>query len=85
MDILEDLWNGKICPIEQVNDCHDEYRNLVALLARNEEKLLFAASPQQREDYQRIKDLWEEMGRIAECDAFAKGFRLAVRLVAASF
>ncbi len=84
MEILKDLWYGQICPMED-SDCRDpSYRELAELCDRNEAKLLHTLSQTQQEDFQKVKDVWEEMGSAAECTAFITGFRLAVQIMAAS-
>ncbi len=40
MNILEELWNGNLCPISQEYHRRDDYRGLVLLYERNEIKLL---------------------------------------------
>ncbi len=83
MDILEALWYGRVCPISQTDHRDDEYQNLVELLERNERKLLSVCNQEQQDDLQKMKELWEEMERISECRAFAKGFCLAAQLMVA--
>ncbi len=84
MQILEDLWYGRICPIENRNERDDAYQELVDLLERNKKKLLPTLNQTQQEDLQKMQDLWEEMNRASECSAFITGFRLAVQLITAS-
>ncbi len=84
MNILEALWNGELCPISQDHYRTDDYRDLVRLYARNEEKLLPTLNSAQREDLQKMQDLVEEQRNIAECSAFITGFRLAVQLMSAA-
>ncbi len=84
MSILEDLWYGQLCPISDT-DCRDgEYRHLITLWENNEKKLLATLSQQQREEFEKLKDLWDEMDRMSQCAAFVTGFRLAVQIMAAS-
>ncbi len=84
MNILEELWNGELCPAAREQFRTEAYRELVRLYHRNEEKLLPTLNDAQKEDLQKMGDLAEEMRGIAECNAFITGFRLAVRLMAAS-
>ncbi len=84
MQILEELWYGQIRPISQTDYRDKEYRELIDLLAHIEERLLPTLDQEQQENLQKAKDLWEEMNQISECAAFISGFRLAVRLMAAS-
>ncbi len=84
MHILEELWNGNLCPISQDDYRTDDYRNLLLLYQRNEEKLLTTLNDTQKEYIQKQQDLIDEMRNITECNAFISGFRLAVQLMAAS-
>ncbi len=84
MNILEELWNGSLCQISQNEYRTDEYQDLAVLFERNENNLLHTLNDSQKEDLQKLQDVIEEMRSIAECSAFITGFRLAVRLMAAS-
>ncbi len=84
MNILEELWNGNLCPISQELYHGEDYRHLVHLYERNENKLLPTLNDSQKEDLQKMEALIEEMRNIAECSAFMTGFRLAVQLMSAS-
>ncbi len=84
MNILEELWNGDICPICWDGYRCEDYRDLVRLYERNEEKLLPTLQDSQRDSLQKMQDLVEEMRNIAECSAFISGFRLGIQLMAAS-
>ncbi len=84
MNILEELWNGELCPVAREQFRTEAYRELVRLYQRNEEKLLPTLNDAQKEDLQKMVDLAEKMRGIAECNAFITGFRLAVRLMVAS-
>ncbi len=70
MDILEALWNGRICPAAKLNYRQEEYYELMDLFARNEKNLLSTLDREQQEDLQKMKALWEEMDGITECAAF---------------
>ncbi len=84
MSILEDLWNGEICPIASGDYGTAEYHELGGLLERNQKKLLPTLDPEQQEALQKIEDIWEDMERISQCSAFITGFRLAVQIMTAS-
>ncbi len=84
MNILEELWYGLICPIQNEDYETEEFRELENLFRRNEGDLLPTLNEKQKVSLQNMKDQWEDMTRIAECAAFINGFRLAVKLMAAS-
>ncbi len=84
MNILEELWYGRISPIRNEDYCTQEYRELENLFQRNEGDLLRTLNENQKRSLQNMKEQWEEMESIVECAAFINGFRLAVQLIAAS-
>ncbi len=85
MHILEELWNGNIQPADRTIYRAEEYRELVRLYERNENRLLATLNDGQKEDLQKTKDLTEEMQGICECGAFIVGFQLAGQLLGSSF
>ncbi len=84
MHILEELWNGDLCPISQADYRSRDYRDLTLLYERNEKKLCLSLNGTQRELLQKMQDLAGEMRNISECSAFMNGFRLAVQFMIAS-
>ncbi len=84
MHILEELWNGNLCPISQQHYRSADYRHFVDLYERMEDKLLSTMNAGQKEDLQKMQNFLEEMRNIAECNAFMTGFRLAVQLISVS-
>ncbi len=84
MEILEELWYGRLKPIANEDYETEEYRELQNLFVRNEQNLLPTLNETQKRSLQTMKDQWEDMERIVEYAAFRNGFRLAVKLMAAS-
>ncbi len=84
MNILEELWYGRISPMRNEDHCTQEYRELENLFQRNEGDLLRTLNENQKRSLQNMKEQWEEMESIVERAAFINGFRLAVQLIAAS-
>ncbi len=84
MQILEELWNGNICPIAQPPYRSRDYQQLVALYERCENTLFPTLNDTQKDDLQKMQELAGEMRSIAECSAFISGFRLGVQLMSAS-
>ncbi len=84
MNILEELWYGQVSPAEARSYRQTELGELVTLLERNEKQLLPSLNEEERKKLQNINDLREEIERVGECDAFIKGFRLAVQLMCAA-
>ena len=84
MTTLEDLYYGNICPCEKSLTRGSEYSHLLELTVKNEEKLYVLLSPQQKEDYEKVKDCITDMNNILEKEAFIDGFRLGMKLMAES-
>ncbi len=84
MKCIENLFYGNICPCEKVLTRGSEYSQLLQLAAKNEEKLFSILSPQQTEQFEKLKDCIIDMNNISEKEAFVDGFRLGVQLIAES-
>ncbi len=74
MDILEELWNGNLCPVSQEHYRAKDYRDLVHLYERVEGSFLPTMNEGQKVDFGKLLDLQEEMRNISECNAFCTGF-----------
>ncbi len=84
MNILEDLWYGNIAPMERLDYRTEEYRHLLQLQEKNEERLLPTLNTMQKEDLQKLRNVESEMEEIVQCAAFLAGFRLAAQILSAS-
>ena len=76
MRMIEDLFYGNICTCEKSLTRGSEYSHLLELTVKNEEKLYVLLSPQQKEDYEKVKDCITDVNNILEKEAFIDGFRL---------
>ena len=84
MKVIENLFYGNICPCEKTLTRGSEYSRLLQLAAKNEEKLSSLLSPQQTEQFEKLKECIIDMNNISEKEAFVDGFRLGVQLIAES-
>ena len=84
MKIIENLFYGNICPSEKVLTRGSKYSHLLQLAVKNEEKLHSILSPQQTEQFEKLKEYIIDMNNISEKEAFVDGFRLGVQLIAES-
>ena len=84
MNVIENLFYGNISPCEKVLTRGSEYSRLLQLAAKNEEKLYVLLSPQQTEQFEKLKESIIDMNNISEKEAFVDGFRLGVQLIAES-
>ena len=81
-NIIEELWNGEINPQDTLVDNNPHYKKLQQLQSRNE--LLESLSEDQKEKLEKCCDTTLEMNSVSEREAFASGFRIALRLACAA-
>ena len=81
MNILEEFWYGNIEPAEYDTSSSKEYKELVRLISRNEEKLLATMTDEQKELFSRYTDCVREHQAMAECLLFQNSFRLGGKMM----
>jgi len=81
MNILEDFWYGNLDPAEYDASPNEEYKELIRLISRNEEKLLSTMTDVQKELFSRYTDCVREHQAMAECLLFQNSFRLGARVM----
>ena len=81
MNILEEFWYGNIEPTEYDTSSGKEYKELLQLISRNEEKLLATMNDKQKELFSRYTDCVREHQAMAECLLFQNSFRLGARMM----
>ena len=81
MNILEEFWYGNLDPAEYDASPSEEYRELIRLLSRNEEKLLATMTDAQKDLVSRYQDCVREFQDMAECLLFQNSFRLGARMM----
>ena len=79
MNVLEEFWYGNLDPAEYDVSPTEEYKELVRLISRNEEKLLATMSDTQKDLFSRYQDCVREHQAMAECLLFQNSFRLGAR------
>ena len=83
MNVLEEFWYGNIEPSEYDTSSGKEYRELLQLISRNEEKLLATMTEDQKELFAKYADCVREHQAMAECLLFQNSFRLGGRIMLA--
>ena len=81
MNILEEFWYGNIEPSEYDTSPEPEYKELLQLISRNEDKLLATMTEAQKELFSRYTDCVREHQTVAECLLFQNSFRLGARVM----
>ena len=81
MNILEELWYGTIEPAEYDTSPSKEYKELLQLISRNEDKLLATMTDAQKELFTKYADCVREHQAVAENLLFQNSFRLGARII----
>ena len=81
MGILEDFWYGNIEPSEFDTSPSLEYREILHLISRNEDKLLATMTDAQKELFSRYTDCVREYQAMAECLLFQNSFSLGAKMM----
>ena len=83
MNILEEFWYGNIEPAEYDVSPSKEYKEMLQLISRNEDKLLATMTDAQKELFTKYADCVREYQVMAECMLFQNSFRLGARMMIA--
>ena len=81
MGILEEFWYGNIEPAEFDTSPSPEYREILLLISRNEDKLLATMTDAQKELFSRYTDCVREYQAMAECLLFQNSFSLGAKMM----
>ena len=81
MRILEEFWYGNIEPTEYDTSSCKEYKKLLELICRNEEKLKSTMTDEQKELFEKYTDCVREHQTITDCLIFQNGFKLGARMM----
>ena len=81
MSVLEEFWYGNLDPAEHDANANKEYKEILQLISRNEEKLLATMNDEQKELFSRYTDCVREHQAMTECLLFQSSFRLGGRMM----
>ena len=81
MSILEEFWYGNLDPTEYDTSPSQEYKELLQLISRNEEKLQTTMTDAQKDLFSRYQDCVREFQAMSECLLFQNSFRLGARMM----
>ena len=81
MRILEEFWYGNIEPTEYDTSASKEYKKLLELICRNEEKLKATMTDEQKELFDNYADCVREYQTISDCLLFQSSFKLGARMM----
>lgn len=83
MSILEEFWYGNIEPADYDASPGKEYKEMLQLISRNEDRLLATMTDAQKELFTRYADCVREYQTMAECMLFQNSFRLGAKMMPA--
>ena len=83
-NLIEELRNGERDPQDTPVDNNLHYKKLQQLQSRNKAELIECLSEKQKEKLEKYCDTTLEMSSVSEREAFASGFRIALRLACAA-
>ena len=83
MNILDELWYGNIEPAEYDTSPSKEYKQMLQLISRNEDKLLATMTDAQKELFTKYTDCVRDYQVLAECMLFQNSFRLGAKMMIA--
>lgn len=81
MKLLEEFWYGNIELTEYDTSSYTEYKKLLELICRNEEKLQATMTDEQKELFSRYTDVVHEHQMTTDCLIFQNGFKLGARMM----
>lgn len=81
MRILEEFWYGNIEPMDYDTSSCKEYKKLLELICKNEEKLQATFTDEQKELFSRYVDCVREFQIMADCLLFQHSFKLGARMM----
>ena len=79
------MWYGNIHPVEEFLEGNKEYKNLLRIAVKDQERLSASLSPEQTVLFEKYESAVKEMNAAAEIEAFSYGFRLGARLMTEPF
>ena len=85
MNILEELWYGNIEPAEYDTSPSKEYKQMLQLISRNEDKLLATMTDAQKELFAKYTDCVRDYQVMTEYMLFQNSFRLGAKMMLAVF
>ena len=81
MNILEEFWYGNLEQAEYDASPDPEYKELLQLIIRNEEKLKATMTDSQKELFSQHMDCVREFQAKADCMLFQNSFRLGAQIM----
>lgn len=81
MSLLEEFWYGNIEPMEYDTSLCKEYKKLLELISRNEEKFRATMTDEQKELFGKYTDCVREYQNIKDCLLFQNSFKMGAKMM----
>ena len=78
--ILQELWNGNICPQTDSRNNSPKMKQLMEYMARHHDNLLQTMTDEQKEIFEKFDDCWSEYASLAETAIFEYAFKLGMQI-----
>ena len=78
--ILEELWYGNLCPIENYRESCEQMSDLIEYIKRHRKDLKDTMTDEQKTIFEKLDDCSDELDSMCQREIFAYGFRLGARI-----
>lgn len=79
--MLEDLYNGKIIPIERYIKDQSDYQKTNKTLVKNIDNLFALLNDNQKQLCEKVFDNFTDLEYISELESFSQGFCIGAKLI----
>ena len=78
--ILEKLWYGDLCPIENYRESHELSLDMVEYIRKHRKDLKDTMTDEQKAIFEKLDDCEDELDNMCQREIFSYGFRLGARI-----
>ena len=78
--ILEELWYGNLCPIENYRESSEQMSDLIEYIRKHRKDLKDTMSDEQKAIFEKLDDCSDELDNMCQREIFSYGFRLGARI-----
>ena len=79
--ILEELWYGNLCPIENYRESCEQMSDLVEYIKKHRKDMKETMTDEQKAIFEKLDDCQREYASFAEEAIFVYAFRLGARII----
>ena len=78
--ILEKLWYGDLCPIENYRESHELSLDMVEYIRKHRKDLKDTMTDEQKAIFEKLDDCEDELDNMCQREIFSYAFRLCARI-----